>query len=88
MLDFCINLWYNIRINKMKGYIMNMNKKYEEMKSEVDKLLDKVEDLVLDFDNENETDVSNDLHLTIHALKERIEDNACDCIDFDDEEND
>ena len=63
---------------------MNMNKKYELMKSKVDKLLDKVEDLVLDFDNQNETDISNDLHLTIHALKERIEDNACDCIDFDD----
>lgn len=65
---------------------MSVNKKYEEMMSKVDKLLDQVENLVLDFDNEFETDVSNDLHLTIHALKERIEDNACDSIDFEEDE--
>ena len=65
---------------------MNVNKKYEQMKSKVDKLLDQVENIVLDFDDKFQTNVSNDISLTIDALKERIEDNACDSIDFDEED--
>ncbi len=65
---------------------MNVNKKYEQMKSKVDKLLDQVENIVLDFDDKFQTNVSNDISLTIDALKERIEDNACDSVDFDEED--
>ena len=65
---------------------MNVNKKYEQMKSKVDKLLDQVENIVLDFDDKFQTNVSNDISLTIDALKERIEDNAFDSVDFDEED--
>ena len=65
---------------------MNVNKKYEKMKSKVDKLLDQVENIILDFDNKFQTNVSNDISLTIDALKEKIEDNACDSVDFDDDD--
>lgn len=67
-----------------------MTKEYDLMKSKIDKLLDKVESLVENYDEKFDTNISNDLHLTIHALKERIEDNACDEIDMivTDEERD
>ena len=58
-----------------------MTKEYDVMKSKIDKLLDKVELLIENYDEKFDTNISNDLHLTIHALKERIEDNACDEID-------
>ena len=67
---------------------MNVNKKYEKMKSKVDKLLDQVEEIIVDFDNKFSTNISNDLHLTIHALKERIEDNAWDSVDYDASDDD
>ena len=58
-----------------------MTKEYDIMKSKIDKLLDKVESLVENYDEKFDTNISNDIHLTIDALKERIEDNACDEID-------
>ena len=58
-----------------------MTKEYDVMKSKIDKLLDKVELLIENYDEKFDTNISNDIHLTIHALKERIEDNACDEID-------
>ena len=86
MLDFCINLWYNIRINKMKGNTMSkMSKDYDVMKSKVDKLLDEVYDLIADFDNKYESDISNDINYEIESLKDRISDNACDYVDDDEE---
>ena len=51
---------------------MNVNKKYEQMKSKVDKLLDKVDEIIVDFDNKFSTNVSKDIYLTIDALKEKI----------------
>jgi len=58
-----------------------MTKEYDVMKSKIDKLLDKVELLIENYDEKFDTNISNDIHLTIDALKERIEDNACDEID-------
>jgi len=58
-----------------------MTKEYDVMKSKIDKLLDKVELLIENYDEKFDTNISNDIHLTSHALKERIEDNACDEID-------
>jgi hypothetical protein len=73
-------------LNNMKGKYMNVNKKYEQMKSKVDKLLDQVDEIIVNFDNKFQTNVSKDIYLTIDALKEKIEDNACDSVDFDEED--
>ena len=62
----------------MTNKIKKIEKDYEVMKSKIDKLLDQVYDLILDYDEKYESDISNDIDLTIDALKERIDDNACD----------
>jgi len=58
-----------------------MTKEYDVMKSKIDKLLDKVETLIENYDNKFDTNISNDISLEINSLKEKIEDNACDEID-------
>lgn len=69
-------------INNNKGeYMSMMTKEYDVMKSKIDKLLDKVETLIENYDNKFDTNISNDISLEINSLKEKIEDNACDEID-------
>lgn len=69
-------------INNNKGeYMSKMTKEYDVMKSKIDKLLDKVETLIENYDNKFDTNISNDISLEINSLKEKIEDNACDEID-------
>jgi len=58
-----------------------MTKEYDVMKSKIDKLLDKVETLIENYDNKFDTNISNDISLEINSLKEKIADNACDEID-------
>ena len=58
-----------------------MTKEYDIMKSKIDKLLDKVETLIENYDNKFDTNISNDISLEINSLKEKIADNACDEID-------
>jgi len=69
-------------INNNKGeYMSKMTKEYDVMKSKIDKLLDKVETLIENYDNKFDTNISNDISLEINSLKEKIADNACDEID-------
>ena len=69
-------------INNNKGeYMSMMTKEYDVMKSKIDKLLDKVETLIENYDNKFDTNISNDISLEINSLKEKIADNACDEID-------
>ena len=60
--------------NKMK----QIEKDYDLMRDKVDKLLEKVQKLVDDFDEKYDTNLSNDLHLQLDALADLIEDNYVD----------
>ena len=55
-----------------------LEKDYDLMRDKVDKLLEKVQKLVDDFDEKYDTNLSNDLHLQLDALADLIEDNYVD----------
>ena len=60
-----------------------LEKDYDLMRDKVDKLLEKVQKAVDDFDEKYDTNLSNDLHFQLDALADLIEDNYVDT-DFGD----
>ena len=54
---------------------MTIQKDYDVMKKKVDKLLEKIDTLVGDFDEKYDVDLSNDLNYKLDEVSDMIEDN-------------
>jgi hypothetical protein len=67
----------------MKGYNMTIQKDYDVMKKKVDKLLEKIDTLVGDFDEKYDVNLSNDLNYKLDEVSDMIDDNYSDT-DFED----
>jgi len=70
-------------LNNMKGYKMTIQKDYDVMKNKVDKLLEKIDTLVGDFDEKYDVNLSNDLNYKLDEVSDMIDDNYSDT-DFED----
>ena len=70
-------------LNNMKGYKMTIQKDYDVMKKKVDKLLEKIDTLVGDFDEKYDVNLSNDLNYKLDEVSDMIDDNYSDT-DFED----
>jgi len=70
-------------LNNMKGYNMTIQKDYDVMKNKVDKLLEKIDTLVGDFDEKYDVNLSNDLNYKLDEVSDMIDDNYSDT-DFED----
>lgn len=55
-----------------------LEKDYDLMRDKVDKLLEKVQEAVDDFDEKYDTNLSNDLHFKLDEVADIIEDNYVD----------
>jgi len=55
-----------------------LEKDYDNMRDKVDKLLEKVQEAVDDFDEKYDTNLSNDLHFKLNEVSDMIEDNYVD----------
>ena len=55
-----------------------LEKDYDNMRDKVDKLLEKVQEAVDDFDEKYDTNLSNDLHFKLDEVADIIEDNYVD----------
>ena len=62
---------------------MTIQKDYDVMKKKVDKLLEKIDTLVGDFDEKYDVNLSNDLHYKLDEVSDMIDDNYSDT-DFED----
>ena len=58
--------------------VKKIEKDYDLMKDKVDKLLEKVQKEVDDFDEKYDTDLNNDLHFKIDEVGDLIADNYAD----------
>ena len=65
-------------LNNMKGYKMTIQKDYDVMKNKVDKLLEKIDTLVGDFDEKYDVNLSNDLNYKLDEVSDMIDDNYSD----------
>lgn len=54
---------------------MTIQKDYDVMKKKVDKLLEKIDTLVGDFDEKYDVDLSNDLNYKLDEVSDMIDDN-------------
>jgi len=70
-------------LNNIKGYNMTIQKDYDVMKNKVDKLLEKIDTLVGDFDEKYDVNLSNDLNYKLDEVSDMIEDNY-EVADFED----
>ena len=57
---------------------MTIQKDYDVMKKKVDKLLEKIDTLVGDFDEKYDVDLSNDLNYKLDEVSDMIDDNYAD----------
>ena len=57
---------------------MTIQKDYDVMKKKVDKLLEKIDTLVGDFDEKYDVDLSNDLNYKLDEVSDMIDDNYSD----------
>ena len=64
---------------------MTIQKDYDVMKNKVDKLLEKIDTLVSDFDEKYDVDLSNDLNYKLNEVSDMIDDNYSDT-DFEEVE--
>jgi len=62
---------------------MTIQKDYDVMKNKVDKLLEKIDTLVGDFDEKYDVNLSNDLNYKLDEVSDMIDDNYSDT-DFED----
>ena len=62
---------------------MTIQKEYDVMKKKVDKLLEKIDTLVGDFDEKYDVNLSNDLNYKLDEVSDMIDDNYSDT-DFED----
>jgi len=62
---------------------MTIQKDYDVMKKKVDKLLEKIDTLVGDFDEKYDVNLSNDLNYKLDEVSDMIDDNYSDT-DFED----
>jgi len=62
---------------------MTIQKDYDVMKNKVDKLLEKIDTLVGDFDEKYDVNLSNDLNYKLDEVSDMIEDNY-EVADFED----
>ena len=62
---------------------MTIQKDYDVMKNKVDKLLEKIDTLVGDFDEKYNVNLSNDLNYKLDEVSDMIDDNYSDT-DFED----
>ena len=62
---------------------MTIQKDYDVMKNKVDKLLEKIDTLVGDFDEKYDVNLSNDLNYKLDEVSDMISDNYSDT-DFED----
>ena len=62
---------------------MTIQKDYDVMKNKVDKLLEKIDTLVGDFDEKYDINLSNDLNYKLDEVSDMIDDNYSDT-DFED----
>ena len=60
-----------------------LEKDYDNMRDKVDKLLEKVQEAVDDFDEKYDVELSNDLHFKLDEVADQIEYNFVDA-DFGD----
>ena len=64
---------------------MTIQKDYDVMKNKVDKLLEKIDTLVGDFDEKYDVNLSNDLNYKLDEVSDMIDDNYSDT-DFEEVE--
>jgi len=57
---------------------MTIQKDYDVMKNKVDKLLEKIDTLVGDFDEKYDVNLSNDLNYKLDEVSDMIDDNYSD----------
>ena len=57
---------------------MTIQKDYDVMKKKVDKLLEKIDTLVGDFDEKYDVNLSNDLNYKLDEVSDMIDDNYSD----------
>ena len=57
---------------------MTIQKDYDVMKNKVDKLLEKIDTLVGDFDEKYDVNLSNDLNYKLNEVSDMIDDNYSD----------
>jgi len=57
---------------------MTIQKDYDVMKKKVDKLLEKIDTLVGNFDEKYDVDLSNDLNYKLDEVSDMIDDNYAD----------
>jgi len=62
---------------------MTIQKDYDVMKNKVDKLIEKIDTLVGDFDEKYDVNLSNDLNYKLDEVSDMIDDNYSDT-DFED----
>lgn len=61
----------------------NYEKDFDTMKAKVNKLLEKIDTLVSNYDEKYDVDISNDLHFKLDEVSDMINDNYADA-DFSD----